>query len=961
MEGNNHLEESGSTSGGAISSSVVECRTSVSFVDEPKDDQTLSSPTVVNQNIKSTSLAEIDPFPFRSKFKPSPNKVGPGVHSRANASANTNANTNVTCSAGDISNAALLPSPQKRPLRSRKRGSCTATVSTGDHYENRGGTRSSIRDYLNCAAENKTIDEQILQQKESNGILCLRLLTTTTLITAAVLVATLTYSFSHNSELKEFRTQYQSSVVKVEEAIGMSIENKLNTAKTFAAMYTSRYGPDNIWPNVTMSDFQHIAEGQLAIANGIALSYNPVINGTAQREQFEAHAAEVAHRLGAKELVQRSCDTCRIVADGIFRKTNGVITDDPGISPESRYPKHMVPVWQIFPTKVNWRAVMFNLHAETNRQRALDDMLEHQVPTITALLHLVQHDEMNPSSILFYPVFDRFVEVVEGEETQLEGGEKIGGNVASSNFFLNHHEQRIMGSISIVFAWEDVLRHVLPTYIEGMVVVLESSVSSELPKQLWTYEVNGEDVSLLGEGDLHNPEYDNFEHIVKGNVARDAEELSIVDYLITYKMRMYPSQRFEYSYLSYRPLIMTIVVVCIFGLTSIIFLAYDCLIKKRQTAVMAFASRSGKIVNSLFPENVRGRLLDNAEHLAGNNSSRSSIFDSHSDIGPDILKDSNRVNNPNNMLVAKKPSMRSSLTDNMKSFLRNRRRSSGSHHLPVPDPTYRKSMMRRASMSYNGIKSETIVNLTTPPIADLFHETSIMFADIVGFTEWSSNHSPEEVFHLLETLFLEFDRLARRMNVFKLGTIGDCYIAVTGIPDACKDHAEVLCLFAEKCRIKMNKIVTELEGSLGDTTKLSMRFGIHSGEVTAGVLRGQKSRFELFGDTINTASRMESNGVPNKIQISQETAKFLAEAGREDWLKPRDDLVKAKGKGMLQTYWLDLHTDTSFDEQNNVRVEEGNDKDAIPHGDQQYHYRKNVDDLSIGDSSSSSSIFVGGK
>ena len=87
-----------------------------------------------------------------------------------------------------------------------------------------------------------------------------------------------------------------------------------------------------------------------------------------------------------------------------------------------------------------------------------------------------------------------------------------------------------------------------------------------------------------------------------------------------------------------------------------------------------------------------------------------------------------------------------------------------------------------------------------------------------------------------------------------------------------------------------------------------MRFGLHSGPVTAGVLRGEKSRFQLFGDTVNTAARMEENGVRNRIHVSQETANLLIVAGKKNWIKSREELVAIKGKGDMQTYWVELES-----------------------------------------------------
>ena len=91
-----------------------------------------------------------------------------------------------------------------------------------------------------------------------------------------------------------------------------------------------------------------------------------------------------------------------------------------------------------------------------------------------------------------------------------------------------------------------------------------------------------------------------------------------------------------------------------------------------------------------------------------------------------------------------------------------------------------------------------------------------------------------------------------------------------------------------------------------------MRFGIHSGDTTAGILRGAKPRFELFGDTINTASRMESTGLPGKIQLSANTAELIIRDGKSQWLTKRDTTITAKGKGEMQTYWAEPARRVSF-------------------------------------------------
>ena len=133
----------------------------------------------------------------------------------------------------------------------------------------------------------------------------------------------------------------------------------------------------------------------------------------------------------------------------------------------------------------------------------------------------------------------------------------------------------------------------------------------------------------------------------------------------------------------------------------------------------------------------------------------------------------------------------------------------------------------------------------------LFCDTDSFFLSseqVSGFTAWSSMREPAQVFTLLETLFKAYDKNAKRLGIFKVETVGECYVAACGVPNPRPDHAVQMARFAVRCVQTMHQVTKDLELSLGpDTTDLKVRIGIHSGPVTAGVLRGERARFQLFG------------------------------------------------------------------------------------------------------------------
>ena len=133
-------------------------------------------------------------------------------------------------------------------------------------------------------------------------------------------------------------------------------------------------------------------------------------------------------------------------------------------------------------------------------------------------------------------------------------------------------------------------------------------------------------------------------------------------------------------------------------------------------------------------------------------------------------------------------------------------------------------------------------------------------------------------------------------------------MAVTGLPDAQPDHALIMAKFAYDCNMKMHETTRRLMDKLGEGTEdLVLRIGLHSGPVTAGILKGEKSRFQLFGDTVNTASRMESNSKRNQIHCSKASAELLVKQWPEVKLFSRG-MIPIKGKGEMQTYWAVVPT-----------------------------------------------------
>jgi class 3 adenylate cyclase len=179
-------------------------------------------------------------------------------------------------------------------------------------------------------------------------------------------------------------------------------------------------------------------------------------------------------------------------------------------------------------------------------------------------------------------------------------------------------------------------------------------------------------------------------------------------------------------------------------------------------------------------------------------------------------------------------------------------------------------------------------------IADAHTEVTVLFADLVGFSKLARGVSASELVRMLNRIFSTFDRIVRDEGVEKIKTIGDCYMLVGGIPVARDDHAPAVA----RVGLAMLEALKTFNQEQG--TELEIRVGMHSGPTVAGVIGIHKYTYDLWGDTVNIASRMESTGLPGRIQLSAKTAERLQGLFN---LESRGD-VDVRGIGHIHTYLI---------------------------------------------------------
>jgi class 3 adenylate cyclase len=589
------------------------------------------------------------------------------------------------------------------------------------------------------------------------------------------------------------------------------------------------------WPFFTQPDFATFASLYVNDTGATLLSWTPLVEGDTNRADWGTYSTVMYPEWATK-------DTATI---------------PPVIFPFNKGDKGLwAPIWQTATTgtSVDVSIINFDLMSSLS---VLAKSIEEVALNTDAMSKQVLSPSLSP-----HQLEELFGTSLDGSAGAKDG---IPSTILVTPIYADFASTpRVTGTILAVLPWTTFFQGILhPSQPKAHVVVSDSGgklcgknfTSDE--SSSFTIEIDGEDATYIGSGAFYESKY-----AAHGISASFGELFTTGDYSCQYTVTIYPSsEAYEATSNSNAAWAWTVAVVAAILLVAGVFLAYDSIVLTKQQKTIDSNAKTTAIVSSLFPADVRDRLLGKQKQSKNNKSST--------------------IGMSNGTIETSKFRLKSYLAEE------------DVCDEPLTTPEGAKMNHLDDAKVKEALLGADVYD--TKPIAELFPNTTVLFADIAGFTAWSSVREPTQVFTLLETVYRAFDTIAKRRHVFKVETVGDCYVAVTGLPEPRKDHAISMAKFARECLDKFNELSKQLEISLGpDTGDLALRTGLHSGPVTAGVLRGDKSRFQLFGATVNTAARVEATGMRNLVHISSDTAQLLMEGGKEHWVKKRADIVTAK-------------------------------------------------------------------
>ncbi|KAL3939814.1 MAG: hypothetical protein SGBAC_005541, partial [Bacillariaceae sp.] len=523
----------------------------------------------------------------------------------------------------------------------------------------------------------------VVAKDENRWVWRLRLLVAFVLMSATIAVCLLVFFGARKDEQEDFENDFVKLADKLVISFQSAVKQRFGAIEMFCSDVTAN--ADQTWPLVTPPAFtSRVTE----LHNLAGLSYSLFLPRVEEDRRTDWEQYSVANQGWLQESLAYTMDVdpMDIFVPPIFPN----ITDahsNPGEFPPDSGPGPYYPIWMRHPPR-NLSGINVNMYNNPIQHDIMDFVVANKIPAFGTITDYIDPD--TPKDRL-YSLLKSTPELNYQDDAFAFAQFPVYDNLGK--------DRSVVAIFYTLIYWRDYFKGLLPKGSDGIYVILENTCG-----QQYTYIVDGLEAKFASHDDLHSPEYEYLRRETSLDIIFDVNRSTYgEDPTCHYSIRVYPSEAFRDSHETNEPWQFALMLAGVFAFTAAVFLVYDCMVERRQKAVMKSAMQSGKLVHSLFPDAVRDRLYEEQD-----GANKAATWEADANKG-------------------------------------------GANHKQA--------------------------------IAAEYSETSIFFADIVGFTKWSATRTPAEVFQLLEALYGEFDAVANKRGVFKVETIGDCYVAVTGLPN----------------------------------------------------------------------------------------------------------------------------------------------------------------------------------
>jgi hypothetical protein len=530
----------------------------------------------------------------------------------------------------------MEPISERIPSESGSDADCDSVTAADEHseYSDPISTNSKGAGKRDIIAKKQEAELLSITKSENQAVFWLRMILILVLLFSAVVVVVVVYTYSSTEEENSFESEFESDAQKLFESIGNNFDLTMGAADAFMFRIVSQARSTNaVWPYVTIPDLPVQAAKLIGQTNSIYVAFYPLIPGDKRKEweNFTKHNdgwVEESLRVQSKNPNFHGPILTNFTKSHVIWRNDGPEAEDnPGPFLPSWMGSPVIPKYPPY----NWNGLAYDafskglvycmdtksvvVTAVANHADPDDPVAVAQAATTSdwAFPYLDDHvDPREPFSDMYYPVLEAIDDVV----IQVT------------------YQTKALGTVAFSFFWRDALQNALPSNSKGIVLVFQNACGD----QQFTYQIDGKTPTFLGYGDLHDRRYDD---IV---LTKALTDLSNMNGLYTgrpmnkdfcpYTIHIYPSSIMEDRHVTMNPVIYTIGVALIFFFTSVLFLAYDWFVNRRQRLLKDRALASGAIVSALFPEQVRSRLYEDNDTDAP--SRRESPFkaDTHNRANP---------------------------------------------------------------------------------------------------------------------------------------------------------------------------------------------------------------------------------------------------------------------------------------------------------------------------------------